>query len=295
MVEEHSHTGLEEVFSLVANDIRLAILHTLWDRYTADPRPEPRPVPFSTLREQVDIRDPGQFHYHLDKLVPAFVRRHDDGYTLTYAGAQIVGAAVSGVYTETETTFDTTSGDSCPDPSCEGTLELGYDRGHVVADCDTCNLAHMMSAPPILVDAHDVEDAPELLGVFTTTRLLQIVRGFCHLCSGPVEASVAQSFLTEGTDSGQNVKIVHTCSECGSSSYTSATTSVLDHPAVVSLLHRADIDYRTIPPWQITQTLNAQETVHEDPVRVEVKVSVGEETLTLLLDESLEVCEHSEG
>lgn len=290
MVGEGSTAELEETFSVVANDIRLDILRILWEIYTDDPSPDPDSVPFSTLKDRVGVRDSGQFHYHLNELVPRFITRDEDGYTLTYAGARIVGAAVSGVYTNTQTKLETAAADSCPNPSCEGLLELGYHQGHVHATCDSCGERQIMSAPPILVGAHDVDRMPELLGSFTLTQLQKTVRGFCHLCSGPVEGNVTQQSLDDVGEADENVKIVYECQECKAASYTPATTAILDHPAVVSLLYDAGIDYRNMAPWNITRTLNSRERVsNEDPVRVEVTVSIADTELTAILDESLTV------
>lgn len=282
---------LEKTFRVVANDIRLDILWALWDMYTDDPTPDPEPVPFSILRERVGIRDSGQFHYHLDELVPRFVTHHETGYTLTYAGARIIGAAVSGAYTDTEITLEKTTIDACPNPGCEGELDLGYDQGHVHVSCDTCQDERLMSAPPILVAAHDVTQLPERLGSFTMAQLQNTVRGFCHLCSGPVEGGIANP----DRETGESVKVVYVCQECEAPTYTAATTAILCHPAVVSLLHDAGIDYRDIPPWGIIHALDSTESVRsKDPVRLEIVVSIEDRELEVVLDEELSVVEYAE-
>jgi DNA-binding transcriptional ArsR family regulator len=85
---------LGEIFGLVADPTRLEILKALWEERTAHEGHGQEPVDFSTLREAVGVRDSGRFNYHLDSLVPEFVSQEDDGYTLTFAGSNIVGAAV---------------------------------------------------------------------------------------------------------------------------------------------------------------------------------------------------------
>lgn len=292
MTSGDSADALETTFGLVANEIRLDILRALWADYTEDPTPEPEPVQFSTLKDRVGVRDSGQFHYHLDELVPQFVSRQEGGYTLTYAGAQIIGAGVSGVYTDTDTALDLPGIDECS--NCDGTLGLRYEQGHAIVECDTCEETRIMFAPPILATAHDVEAAPELFGTFTVTQLQQTIRGFCYLCSGPVEGRVADSSLDGETDASGSVKAVYQCTECGAPFYTVATMAVLDHPAVVSLLHDAGIDYRELPSWGIMRALDAEERVRDgDPVRVEVTVTGDDSELTLVLDEALNVIEYS--
>jgi hypothetical protein len=289
MADEDSTDALEATFSLVANDIRLNILRALWDIYTADPEPYPEPVQFSTLKERVGVRDPGQFHYHLDELVPQFVTHHEEGYTLTYAGANIVGTGLSGVYTDTDTTLEPQSIGECSE--CGGTRHVRYEQGHAIVDCSECEATRIMSAPPILVAAHDTQNTPELLGTFTQTQLQQTTRGFCHLCNGPVQGSVADSSL-DGDASG-GVKLAYECTECGAPFYTAATAAVVDHPAVVSLLHDAGVDYREIPSWGIQQTLDSEERIRDtDPVRVEVTVAVDGAELTLVLDENCDVIDY---
>lgn len=290
MTDEESTDALETMFGLVANEIRLDVLWTLWGSYTDDPRPEPEPVSFSTLKDRVGVRDSGRFHYHLDELVPQFVTRHDEGYALTDAGAQIVGAGFSGVYTDRDATLDARAVDECS--NCDGTLHVRYERGHAVVDCDSCESTHVMSVPPILVEAHEAEANPALLGVFATTQLRQTSRGFCYLCTGPVEGAVADSLPGGETDDSGTVEVTYECTECGATFYTAATTAVLDHPAVVSLLHEAGIDYREIPLWEVSRILDSEARVKaDDPVRVEVRVTVGD-GLRLLLDENLNVVEY---
>lgn len=292
MSGENAIDGLEATFGLLANEIRLDILRTLWELYVEDPSPNPDPVQFSTLRERVGVRDSGQFHYHLDELVPQFVTHHEDGYALTYAGGTVVGAGFSGVYSDGDTTLEPKTIGDCS--ACGGTRSVRYEQGHAVVECDSCDARLITSAPPILVAAHDADEAPDPIGVFTQTQLQQTVRGFCYLCNGPVEGAVAESSLDDDTDGTDGVKLVYECTECGAPFFTSATTAVVEHPAVVSLLHDAGIDYRQIPSWGIRQALDSEEHVQAvDPVRVGVTVTVDGTDLELVLDETLEVIEYS--
>lgn len=286
---------LDEVFGVVANETRIAILRALWDEHTANPEavdgPRSDPVAFSTLRDRVGVADSGQFNYHLDKLVPEFVQHREGGYALTHAGAQVVGAAVSGVYTDTDADIEAAEMGACTAPDCTGTLEASYEDGHVTVACDTCDLRTVMHVPPVVVGTQDVEADPDVLQQFTLTEMQRLVRGFCALCDGPVEARVADADL-HGDPSDGTVTVIHVCQACGSISHTSAAVFVLDHPAVVSLLHDAGIDYRSIALWRTPPELESEETIRSvDPVRLEVTVSVDDETLTAVLDGDFEVVE----
>jgi hypothetical protein len=292
MVDLSTGEQLSDVFGLVANETRFEILRALWNARTENPEdvsgPEQDPVPFARLRERVGVRDSGRFNYHLDQLVPEFVDHRDEGYVLTYAGSQAIGAAVSGVYTERDAELGTTTLGDCNEPGCSGVLETAYDSGHVLVECDTCDLNVTVSIPPIVAETQDVETNPDVLQQFTVTEIQRIVRGFCGLCDGPLEAGVTGS--PSAGDTGGRVGITHVCQECGNVSQTTAITLVTGHPAAVSFLYDAGIDYRNIALWKPPQGVELTETVRsEDPLRIAVTVTAGDETLTLVLDEHLDV------
>lgn len=289
---------LDEVFGLVADETRLDILRALWDERAITAPLELDPVPFSALRDSVGVADSGRFHYHLDKLVPRLVEREEDGYLLTFAGAQIVGAAISGVYTETEVSMPEMAVTDCSREGCDGTIYASYDSGHVTLACDSCVESSTMAAPPILVGAHDPASNPDVFRDYTLTLLQKTFRGFCHLCSGPVESRVADAELEanrgeaagHGAGSGSSVKVIHECQECGAPSHTAADTILAGHPAVVSLLHEAGFDYRKVFHWRQHPEIEADSRIVDtDPVRVEVTIAAGGDVVEATLDEQLDV------
>lgn len=289
--EEAPDRALEEVFGLVASDVRVDVLHALWDARTAGEKS----VSFSTLRERTDVGDSGRFNYHLDRLVPTFVREREDGYALTYAGRQVIGAAVSGTYTGVEaTTFGPVAVDECHDPACDGTIEARYDAGRVVFDCEACDrVPDVIAAPPILVGAHDPERDPGVLSDFLITVLWKLNRGFCPLCDGPVAATVSRLEPEREAVIEESVDVARECEECGAVRHTTAATALVGHPAVVSLLYDAGIDYREVPFWEQTWFTDATERVaSEDPVRIEVGIGIDGETVTFTLDGDLDVVDH---
>lgn len=82
----------------------------------------------------------------------------DDGYTLTQAGTQVVGAAVSGVYTHPEATLDGTPIEECP--TCESRMSANYESGHILLACTSCDTRITISAPPIVVEDHSGSRSP---------------------------------------------------------------------------------------------------------------------------------------
>ncbi len=279
--------SVEEAFGLVADETRVGILRALWETADSD-----ETVSFSTLRERVGVRDSGRFNYHLGKLVPEFVREAEDGYALTFAGYQVVGAALSGAYTDAvETTYGPIGVDDCRVEGCDGTTQLRYHEGAVVFACDTCDRTpDVVPSPPVLVEAHDVESDPNVVSQFGQTVIEKINRGFCHFCNGPVEASVARLDPRYEPALDGAVDVITECGECGWRRRAGAVSALIGHPAVVARLHDAGIDHRATPHWEQAWITDAEETIaSEDPVRVAVETQVGDERVTFTLDEDLDL------
>jgi len=275
-----------EAFSLVASETRFVVLQALWDLTTGT---DGSSVSFADLRDASGIGDSGQFNYHLDQLTPQFVRKVDGEYQLTAAGRRVVGAAFSGGLTDMETTVDPRPVRNCP--GCGGTIALWYGHGQMVVECRDCeNHEADMRAPPALVATADTDELETLLGKHLLTEIQRLNRGFCLYCGGPLEAEFQRD------DEGRlhdEWSVSFSCDVCGHVSYSLVTGVVLDHPAVVSLLHEAGIDLRETPLWELDPLLNASERVAaEDPLRVETTIETDEAALTLQLDESLSVLEY---
>lgn len=74
-------------FSLVAHETRVEILESL---RTADGGP----LSFGEIREAVGVDDPGQCHYHVDRLTDRFVQKSEEGYRLSPAGWLIANTSL---------------------------------------------------------------------------------------------------------------------------------------------------------------------------------------------------------
>jgi DNA-binding transcriptional ArsR family regulator len=81
----------EEAFSVLGNELRLAILRTLREVDEAT---------YSELKAGVGVIDSGRFNYHLSKLVGHFVARVEGGYRLRPPGEQVVRAIDAGMFAE---------------------------------------------------------------------------------------------------------------------------------------------------------------------------------------------------
>lgn len=283
---ESTELSPSEAFSLVANDTRFDILQALWDAANdgADP------VAFTSLRERAVVRDSGQFNYHLDQLTPRFVRHVEDGYELTFAGEQVIGAAVSGVYTEAEAhEVEPIPVGTCQE--CGGTIEGGYQRGHITVECVDCDAVFTnLPAPPVLAASYTADALPQVFSRRLLTAVTTLNRGFCELCGGRIERELAESWLDR--DEQDPLGIRYECQACGRTVHAVVGAALLDHPAVVSFLFEHGVDLRETPIWALDWLYNPETTlVSEESRRFDVAFSLDDDELQLTLDEKLNVIE----
>lgn len=76
----------ETVFDLLSDRSRIQILDALYNQWYQTP--ETPCLAFSELYTEVDIKDSGQFTYHLNRLSGILIDKRACGYTLTPLGIQ---------------------------------------------------------------------------------------------------------------------------------------------------------------------------------------------------------------
>ncbi|MFB6141036.1 MAG: ArsR family transcriptional regulator [Halosimplex sp.] len=279
----------EEVFGAVANETRFSVLRAVWDLTKASSGDA---ASFADVREAAGVRDSGQFNYHLQELIPRFVRKTDDGYEMTRAGAQLVGAVVSGVYTDDRTAVEPRPVGDCP--NCGGTVEAGYADGQMRIECVDCEVTITdMAAPPIIAASHDPEALPQVYSDHLVSEVERINRGFCPYCSGRIDARVEETDDADAEGFEEHLVVAYECRECGGEIQSVVGAAVIDHPAVVSLFHDAGVDVRRTPVWELDPLFDTPgEVASEDPLRVDLTLEVGGEALDLRLGEELDVLEY---
>ncbi|QPV63542.1 helix-turn-helix transcriptional regulator [Halosimplex litoreum] len=278
-------TDPSEAFGLVANETRFSILRALWDRSEWGDRAES----FAAIRSEAGVRDSGQFNYHLDKLTPEFVREVEEGYRLTEAGRRVVGAAVSGVYTDPDVTVGPEPAGECP--GCGGGLELRYEDGYVRVECGDCDaMLFDMSTPPVVAAERDDEAVGDALVRHATAAFQRMNRGFCIYCDGPLDPVVEPP---DDADDASDLRAELSCRACGRTFGWSVVAGLLDHPAVVAMLYEAGIDAREFPVWGVYTRLDREVAVaSEDPIRIEASIGVGDYRMDLVVDGDLTVVDH---
>lgn len=123
-----------DVFKLLTDETRLAILLALWEAY--EPFADDNAVPFSEILDRVGYDTASNFSYHLEQVTGHFVRKSDGGYELTRRGRQLVQTIISGTAID-DATLEPTDIDK-PCDFCGAPTEFTYENGYVYQVCTEC-------------------------------------------------------------------------------------------------------------------------------------------------------------
>lgn len=301
---ESGGLGPDEAFRLLANDTRVAILFTLWERY--DPWGDDNAVPFSELREMVGMRDPGQFHYHLDQLADHFVRRTETGYELRQAGHRLVQTVIAGTGIEDPTLAPAEIPETCP--FCGAPIAISYADETLYLQCTACEggWPERAELPRGTLSYHEFE--PAGLGGRTPEEVLQadlihskhdramMVEGVCPVCTGRVDASLS---FCENHDMSEAAcpecgwirrPVGQTCAVCKFRWLHTAGQAIATHPAVIGFHYERGISFDIANFEHYVRVLEWEEDlVSEEPLELRVTVPVDGDELQLTLDERVEV------
>ncbi|ACV46481.1 conserved hypothetical protein [Halomicrobium mukohataei DSM 12286] len=277
----------ETVFGALSDGTRVDILLALWDA-------DGRSATFSDLREEVGMADSGQFNYHLDKLRDRFVRQTDDGYTLTLAGEQIVGAIQVGAYTMEGSIEPIPLAEPCR--ACGGERTLYYEDETVRIECGDCPSTSTSGVPPGVFADHERSEIPAVASRYFRTILAHVGEGFCWHCEGPITATVVPAAETRAarddlpTTFEELPMARYDCGRCGSEITSDLGGALLNHPVVGGFFYEHGIDVRERPFWAFNAVGHEQSRFRErDPVRATMTYTAGDATLTLVVDETLDV------
>lgn len=271
-------------FSLVAHETRVEILEAL---RAADGGP----LSFGEIRETVGVDDPGQCHYHVDRLTARFIRTSDEGYRLSPAGWQLVGAVVSGGLTASLSPETVSAAGSCSE--CDGSLVARLRASGVTVECVACS--HVQTDPDlppgILIDWPRAE-IPRVVGRYLRRWEVDAAHGFCPNCDGRVDRVV--SIPTDPTapdwfdGDGVDAVVVTECRQCGFWWHAAVPIAALAEPSVVAFHHEHGIDLREHPWWTLDHLEIGTASVTENPRRVTVPMELDGERRTFIFDGGFE-------
>lgn len=271
---------------LAAHETRVAIIETL---RAADGGP----LSFGDIRERIDIDDPGQCHYHVNKLCDRFVRKTDDGYQLSPAGWRLIGALLSGAVTASLPEQTVSTDGSCG--TCGGDLQAHLRKSGVTVVCVECKLAQTdPDIPPAILEDWPYEEIPAVVGRYLRRNEIAAAHGFCPNCDGRVDRTVATPGEEAAPDwfeeAHAEAVVVTTCRRCGKWWHGFPSIPALAYPAAVALFEQHGIDLRERPWWTLDQIDIGGAAVTADPRRVRVPLSLGD-GWTLVFDGDFEFVE----
>jgi len=231
-----SPTAPDDLFALLGNETRVAILEALWDRFDIEAYmlADQDPVPFSDLRAAADVDDVGNFNYHLGQLEGSLIEAHDEGYVLSPYGYNVLHALEGHTSFQYWTIEPTRLSDPCP--FCDGVLEGSYEREIVSVTCRDC-AAHgggslnRVRVPVSDGEPADLEEVLELSVLKLVSSFAAITYGRCPSCNHPAEVSLLSDDAGTG-DSHQDVNCRVRCEACGSGGFGPAHEQALADPTV---------------------------------------------------------------
>jgi DNA-binding transcriptional ArsR family regulator len=310
--DEESKTTLapDDAFALLGNETRVALLRTLGEAG--------EPLSFSELHDRIDVRDSGQFNYHLEKLVGHFVRKTEDGYTLSRMGRRVVESVLSGAVTETPDLERTVVDESCE--YCGAPVEVTWKGGSIRLFCTECSGRYgrafgderrgtvvdegylgRLPLPPAGVRDRSPTEVLQAAWVTGTLEVYSLAAGICPRCSATVEREVdicedhdASDGLCDSCESVYAVRVGFRCSNCIYESGGGVGVGLLANTALLDFV--TDHGLNPIDPDSIravnsvTQDYDV-EVRSTEPLRVGLTYTIGEDSVSLTVDEELNVLE----
>ncbi|MFC7140691.1 winged helix-turn-helix domain-containing protein [Halosimplex aquaticum] len=274
---DDSHVDPSEAFAALSDPLRVDILRALaaFHRESA-----PEPVGFADLRKRVDVRDSGRFRYHLNELRDHFVRKADDGYHLTHAGVEIVAAILAGTYTD--------RGSRGPEPLdsgcslCDARAVAVYEDGRCAVSCENDHPLFNWSVPPAAASDASLPEIVSLAELLARQAIERTLAGVCPKCSAAVDPAVVAE------DAAPAPRLRARCDTCGATMAGPVGFCLLVDPAVEAFYRRHDRPLDERYAWEPAfvaddSTISVADT---DPIRVEIAVTLDDETLAVSVDES---------
>lgn len=304
---ETSKLSPGDAFSVLGNEHRIQILQTLGE---AD-----RAIPFSELYDRVDVRDSGNFSYHLDQLKGHFVRQREGGYVLRQAGRRVVEAILSGAVTESPVVEPTEIEKPCS--YCDTPIVLVYHEEQIRKYCPACHGTYgtrrepgdsmvpeeygylgSLDLPSAGVHKRSPMEVLEAAYTWSLHEHFAWAAGVCPRCSASVESTL---HLCEDHDvSSQScpnchgkyaVHVAYRCTTCYSDHEGMFTNHLLTCPELLMFLIAHDVNPLSPPPTRFSAAVwvYEEEVLATDPFRAQFTFTVDGDSVTLVVDDDLTV------
>lgn len=278
-----------DVFRLVADDTRVDILRAVAvARHERDPVGSgPAELAFSEVYDRVAVESTSKLSYHLGELVGTYLRKSDDGYSLTHAGERIVRFVLSGNYERAES-----FGPEPVDGVCvfcgEETLEAELSRRFFRIDCTACGRPVTgQPTTPAQVRTRDTDALLQSVERQSAVVARQVRDGTCPECGGALATEVRRIDESPLPDADPFL-VASTCETCLRGYNSPLTYSVVYHPASVAFHWDRGVDVTTRGVWRFNEHLYegrwTAERVASDPDEYEVVLRHEDDAVRLSLD-----------
>ncbi len=298
--------GKNEAFKLLSDGTRLELLQALWDAY--DPE-NPEPMRFSDLREQVQINDSGQVHYHLDKITDHFVRQTEEGYELRESGKRIVRMLLSGTALADPEIEPVEIDESCP--YCGGQTLFSYRDGWRYLECTECDVRCVPSFPPGVISMSEFppsglrDRTPDEISsadwIWSAHRRAAVMDGVCPECAGnmPITSiSICDDHqpdweeyqFCENCESIFHILVSNICEQCKYRWTMPVSNYLTREPAVTAFYYDHGIEFDFSTAEQFGLLLDVEnEVLSKDPLRIRLSIPLDDDELRLTFDGRMEV------
>jgi hypothetical protein len=248
-------------------------------------------------------------------MVGHFVADTDDGYRLALPGRRIVEAILSGAVTDRPSLSRTPVDTACP--YCGSGVEIQWAGGGVELFCQSCSgrYGHAYGEggdvrsergylgrhplPPAGTRDRDPDELLHAAWTWGNLEILSVASGLCPRCSGTVEWSVdlcenhdAEGELCDACGRRYALGVGFACGNCIFSSGGEPVIALGGTTELLALLttHGLDpVDPESIRRIEEVQGEYEEEIVSSDPLRAAYTFTVGDDSVTITVDEDLAV------
>ena len=299
----------DDAFAVLGNETRIQILRTLGET--------DEPLSFTEVRERVGIRQGAQFNYHLNKLVGHFVQKTDEGYELRRPGRRVIEAVLSGAITDDPSVAPTSVDFECR--LCGAPLKLSYIQERVELYCTGCAGQYDeigkprnpdapedhgwlggYNLPPAGIYGRSPAEILQTASLWTHLAFIAWGNDVCPRCSATVEQTLrvceghdTLDGLCPKCDRRHAVQLTSRCTNCGATMEGLFGNHLMKSPQLRSFVADHDIDPITDGVewgWDYEE-----EVLSSDPFKARFIYTVDGETLTLTVDDNLEITDASRG
>ncbi|QCC49493.1 winged helix-turn-helix domain-containing protein [Halobellus limi] len=278
-----------DIFRLLADDTRVDILRAVAvAQYDLDQVGSgAAELAFSEIYDRVDVENTSKLSYHLGELTGIYLRKTDDGYSLSHAGERIVRFILAENYGSPES-FGPEPVDGvcifCGADALEASLVHQFFR----IDCTACE--RQVSGQPITPAQVKTRESDALVQSVKrrSAEDARLVRQrLCPECGAQLSVEVV-GVPASALPEADSFVVMSTCEECLREYNTPLTYSAVYHPASIAFHWEHGVDVTARGLWEFHEYVYegrwTSEQVASDPDEYEVVLRHGEDAVRLYLD-----------